>query len=717
VIHGDGLDNFSKSKHYTGILSRKGKDLSPDKRENPVFDFVISNPPYSVGAFKVMVQNAINAYGEWEHSFEMFDQISDASSEIESLFVERTKQLLRDGGVAALILPSSILSNSSYTKVRSIFLRYFEFIGITELGSNTFMATGTNTVILFLRRRNNNDSLWIQTGIQKFFQDGQFINVQVDYIRNKVLEDPFGKYISYVWEWIEKSDYITLIEKKPNDAIRTHEIYQTYLKKIAGKTENEKWKNILDLEREKMLTYLLAYGQEVVIVKTGEKDAEKKFLGYEFSDRRGNEGIHSIPKWKPIDECTRLFDPTGYDNPERASTYMRYAFYGEFERAIDPSLTDNVSRIPLVDMMTWDREVYDMSIKTSVKKKIKIGSDKWEMVKLGEVTSIVTGKKDANFWTNDWKYPFFTCGEKILMAPDYSFDTEAILIAGNGNVGECKYYKGKFEVYQRTYVIDWFRWMHPRYCFYILSTYLPEHARNLVQWSTMPYITMWTLTDFHIPLPPLDFQQQIVNEIEILEKREVQVSWEISTLRRKIDTLISESDGSKKIKIGEIAEELFAWWDLPEWNYIKWGTPNHEYTIPIFSNGLENEGLYWFTNIARVNRPCITISARWTIWYPIERKISFYPIVRLLVLIPRWDFALNKYLVEVIKKLDLNQFWATTPQLTVPQISDFKIPLPPLAEQQRIVTEIEQIEWEITQLEAELANIPAQKEAILKKYL
>jgi type I restriction enzyme M protein len=64
VIHGDGLDNFSKSKHYTGILSRKGKDLSPDKRENPVFDFVISNPPYSVGAFKVMVQNAINAYGE-----------------------------------------------------------------------------------------------------------------------------------------------------------------------------------------------------------------------------------------------------------------------------------------------------------------------------------------------------------------------------------------------------------------------------------------------------------------------------------------------------------------------------------------------------------------------------------------------------------------------------------------------------------------------------
>ena len=52
----------------------------------------------------------------------------------------------------------------------------------------------------------------------------------------------------------------------------------------------------------------------------------------------------------------------------------------------------------------------------------------------------MTGKKDANFQTEDGIYPFFTCGEKILKAPNYSFDTEAILVAGNGNVGECKFY-------------------------------------------------------------------------------------------------------------------------------------------------------------------------------------------------------------------------------------------------------------------------------------
>ena len=90
----------------------------------------------------------------------MYDKLTDNSSEIECLFIERTKQLLKYGGVAGIILPSSILSNTGiYSKSREIILENFEIIGIAELGSNTFMATGTNTVTLFLRRRNNYDSI------------------------------------------------------------------------------------------------------------------------------------------------------------------------------------------------------------------------------------------------------------------------------------------------------------------------------------------------------------------------------------------------------------------------------------------------------------------------------------------------------------------------------------------------------------------------------
>jgi type I restriction enzyme M protein len=80
--------------------------------------------------------------------------------------------LLKEGGMAGIILPSSILSNTGiYTKAREIILQYFEIIAITELGSNTFMATGTNTVVLFLRRRNNYDSINLRKAVEKFFTE------------------------------------------------------------------------------------------------------------------------------------------------------------------------------------------------------------------------------------------------------------------------------------------------------------------------------------------------------------------------------------------------------------------------------------------------------------------------------------------------------------------------------------------------------------------
>ena len=71
---------------------------------------------------------------------------------------------------------------------------------------------------------------------------------------------------------------------------------------------------------------------------------------------------------------------------------------------------------------------------------------------MGEFFPVKTGKKDANFGTKDGKFPFFTCAQTISRAPSYSFDGSAILVAGNGDFN-IKYYTGKFEAYQRTYVL------------------------------------------------------------------------------------------------------------------------------------------------------------------------------------------------------------------------------------------------------------------------
>lgn len=129
------------------------------------------------------------------------------------------------------------------------------------------------------------------------------------------------------------------------------------------------FETILSIEAEKLLYFVLAYPQKVVIVRSGEKDVEKRFLGYEFSNRRGNEGIHAMQRGKNIDECTQLFDINSKNNPEKASTYIQQAFGGNYHSIIAENMKTHVSRSALIDMLTFDRDTYDKGISLTVKKK------------------------------------------------------------------------------------------------------------------------------------------------------------------------------------------------------------------------------------------------------------------------------------------------------------------------------------------------------------
>ena len=102
-------------------------------------------------------------------------------------------------------------------------------------------------------------------------------------------------------------------------------------------------------------------------MQNGEKDIEKKFLGYEFSNRRGNEGIHAIQRGKNIDECTKLFDANIYDNPKKASTYVYRAFKGDYISPIAESMQSHISRVSLIDMLTFDRDNFEKSISLTTK--------------------------------------------------------------------------------------------------------------------------------------------------------------------------------------------------------------------------------------------------------------------------------------------------------------------------------------------------------------
>ncbi|MCQ2774752.1 restriction endonuclease subunit S, partial [Helicobacter pylori] len=141
----------------------------------------------------------------------------------------------------------------------------------------------------------------------------------------------------------------------------------------------------------------------------------------------------------------------------------------------------------------------------------------WQRVRLGDICEITTGSLDANEMVHYGKYRFYTCAKEYYFIDKYAFDTEAILISGNGAyVGYVHYYKGKFNAYQRTYVLDNFS-EHIIFIKYFLTMFLQSHIQTNRNEGNTPYIVMATLKDFEIPLPPLHEQIAIADILSDLD--------------------------------------------------------------------------------------------------------------------------------------------------------------------------------------------------------
>ena len=134
--------------------------------------------------------------------------------------------------------------------------------------------------------------------------------------------------------------------------------------------------------------------------------------------------------------------------------------------------------------------------------------DPWKERNLGELVSITTGKLDANAAQKDGKYAFFTCGKETLKTDSYSFDGDAILISGNGDLGFTRKYSGKFDAYQRTYVLQDFA-TDFEYLEHAVHRYLPERIKSESFGGAMPYIKLDTLTDLGVYIPQIEEAQKV----------------------------------------------------------------------------------------------------------------------------------------------------------------------------------------------------------------
>lgn len=733
VILSDGLANFCNNKEYKGKLR---KQINDGQKDNQQFDIVLSNPPYSVSSFRQTTRDYYT-----KQDFELYNSLTDNSSEIECLFIERTKQLLKDGGIAGVILPSSILSNSGiYTKAREIILQYFDIVAIAELGSNTFMATNTNTVVLFLRRRDNYFAANTKCAVDTYFRTLNDVTING-------IETPASKYVAYVWEGLDYADYVTLLQKSPNERVKAHEIYAEYKKKISAKNDAKLYEAILNIEAEKFWYFVLAYPQKVVIVKSGEKDVEKRFLGYEFSNRRGNEGIHAIQRGKNIDECTKLFDADSYDNPEKASTYVYKAFKGDHSLPIAENMQQHISRALLIDMLTFDRDLFEKSISITAKKKVIINSQ-FSLEPIEDLAEVIRGvtysKEDQVLEITDnviltadnitlsgnleINKQIYLRTNKILDSAKRLKKNDCFVCFSSGSknhVGKISFiekdlpfYAGGFMGIIRSNTDR----ILPKFLYAILNS--PSYRQIISDESNGNNIQnlSQSIGRIKIPVPPIDIQKQIVEGIGKVDKSVSGAMLQIDKCESDIESLLSSLNfaDSTLNTIAPFATKSIKYSDIESETYIT--------TDNMLQNKLgvlPFEGVANISSITEYKPEDILISNI----RPYLKKIWFADkdggcSKDVLVLrsadtskyLPKYIFYMLRrdvffdYVMEGKKGIKM-------PRGNKEDIMKYKIPMPHIDEQKRIVAQMEALELEITKARTLIDNAASEKQAILDKYL
>ena len=727
VILSDGLANFC-NKEYKGKLH---KDFDDGRQDNQQFDIVLSNPPYSVSSFRQTTRDYYT-----EQDFELYKSLTDNSSEIECLFVERTKQLLKDGGVAGVILPSSILSNSGiYTKAREIILQYFDIVAIAELGGNTFMATSTNTVVLFLRRRDNYFAANTKSAVEAYFRTLNDVTING-------IETPVFKYVTQVWDGLDYADYVTLLQKAPNDKVKAHEIYAAYKKKIPAENEAKLFETILSIEAEKLLYFVLAYPQKVVIVKSGEKGVEKRFLGYEFSNRRGSEGIHAIQRGKGIDECTQLFDVGSNDNPEKASTYILQAFEGIYDSAIAESMKPHVFRSALVDMLTFDRGVFDKSISLTVKKKVIIDS-KYPQIRIADLFFTIKNGKNVRQSDSIGGYRV----SRIESIANAEFDIEAtkwttdkvdeqdFLQKGDilfSHINSVKYLgkTGLFDSDEKVvHGINLLRFrannlIVPKYAYAIfkLPIFMAEVQKYAIKAANQASVNISNIEGIRIPVPPIDVQKQIVEEFGKVDDSVISLKRLIDNSAVEIEELLSSIEYNEDVlsNIAPFVTKSIKYKDITPESYVT------------TDNMLKNKlGIVPFVGEANVSS--VTEYRKEDILIsnirPYLKKIWFADkeggCSKDVLVLRSADASkyLPKYIFHMIRRdaffdhVMEGKKGGKMPRGNRDDIQQYRIPIPPIEEQKRIVSQIEALELEAAKARHLIENAAREKQAVLDRYL
>ncbi|ELD3772961.1 restriction endonuclease subunit S [Campylobacter coli] len=583
ILYADALASFE----LANTNNLEGEKAKPQIESNS-FDLLIANPPYSVKGFlETLSDKSKNTYKLFNDDINI-----ETNNSIECFFCERANQILNDNAKAAIILPSSILNKDSiYKNTREILFQNFDFIAIVELGNQTFGATGTNTIILFLRKK------------ETFKQENHLISQDYSLIKERIeaenLKDNENFYQNYLSAYcdfrkFDKELYSNFLNGNLDSNLAELEAFKDYrnafrqtsdykrLKESKIYKESKDKQDLEDkaflayaqaIEKDKLLYFSLSLNQEVLIIKSpSDIKEQKKFLGYEWSNRKGDEGLKELhePYLSP------LFERGNPQNETKLNTLICKAFLKTLSD-IPKDLQGYASKARLVDMIDFEKVEFNKAISLNPKTQREEIKSQYPLVKLKICGDFFMGgtpsRKNINYWNGDIKWLTISdySNRQVIMDTKEKITREgfknsnakmiqkgAVVVSIYATIGRVGILGEDMTTNQAIVAIIPNEEFINKYLMYAID-YFKFQLYNEVITTSQQNINLGILQNMVIPKPPLEIQKQIVAECEKVEEQHNTLSLSIKEYQNLIKAMLQKCgiiEDNQEYELNSILENL-----------------------------------------------------------------------------------------------------------------------------------------------------------------
>ncbi|ECZ8539474.1 N-6 DNA methylase [Campylobacter coli] len=583
ILYADALASFE----LANTNNLEGEKAKPQIESNS-FDLLIANPPYSVKGFlETLSDKSKNTYKLFNDDINI-----ETNNSIECFFCERANQILNDNAKAAIILPSSILNKDSiYKNTREILFQNFDFIAIVELGNQTFGATGTNTIILFLRKK------------ETFKQENHLISQDYSLIKERIeaenLKDSENFYQNYLSAYcdfrkFDKELYSNFLNGNLDSNLAELEAFKDYrnafrqtsdYKKLKESKIYKESKDKQDLEdkaflayaqaieKDKLLYFSLSLNQEVLIIKSpSDIKEQKKFLGYEWSNRKGDEGLKELhnPYLSP------LFERGNPQNETKLNTLIYKSFLNTLD-VIPQELQTYATKARLVDMIDFEKVEFNKAISLNPKTQREEIKSQYPLVKLKICGDFFMGgtpsRKNINYWNGDIKWLTISdySNRQVIMDTKEKITREgfknsnakmiqkgAVVVSIYATIGRVGILGEDMTTNQAIVAIIPNEEFINKYLMYAID-YFKFQLYNEVITTSQQNINLGILQNMVIPKPPLEIQKQIVAECEKVEEQHNTLSLSIKEYQNLIKAMLQKCgiiEDNQEYELNSILENL-----------------------------------------------------------------------------------------------------------------------------------------------------------------